>query len=60
MVSNFYNELSTEINLPGILIAEKNNIGELVEVNFNIFESEYTVWWIHYMSFLVLLFVPAI
>jgi hypothetical protein len=37
--TNFYNELSTEINIPGILIAEKNSVGQLVQVTLNTYET---------------------
>jgi hypothetical protein len=39
ILSNFYNELSTEINIPGYIIAEKNNEGQLVQVNLNAFKT---------------------
>ncbi len=37
--TDFYNELSTEINIPGILIAEKNNAGQLIQVTLNTYET---------------------
>jgi hypothetical protein len=37
--SKFYNELSTEINIPGILIAEKSNDGTIINADVSIFET---------------------
>jgi hypothetical protein len=37
--SKFYNELSTEINIPGIILAEKNEKGVIVNAQVNIFET---------------------